>query len=137
MRDGQTLSKRLLQVAVSVGGLVPVGAGLAGASFGPSLVGGMSTWPISLDSHFDYLSGLLLGIGICFGSTIKNIEQKRVPFRMLTLIVMVGGLARLNSLICDGLPDRAMLFGLAMELIVTPCLAFWQYRVAKTYGITE
>jgi Domain of unknown function (DUF4345) len=45
--------------------------------------------------------------------------------------VFLGGLGRLYALFAVGVPDRAMLFGLTMELIVTPLLALWQTAVAR------
>jgi hypothetical protein len=69
--------------------------------------------------------------GSAFWSTIPAIEAKTVRFRLLTAIVFLGGLGRLYALFAVGVPDRAMLFGLTMELIVTPLLALWQTAVAR------
>ncbi len=88
----------------------------------------------SADSHFRYLSGLLLGIGIAFATTIPGIERHTTRFRVLTGIVVVGGAGRLMSLLLRGAPDAAMLAALAMELVVTPALALWQARVAGRYS---
>jgi hypothetical protein len=93
-----------------------------------SAIGGGS---VSLDSHYRYLSGLLLGIGLGFWTAIPNIEHEGHHFRLLAAIVVVGGLGRLWSLHAVGVPDGSMLFGLIMELAVTPLLAVWQYQVAK------
>lgn len=125
--------KRLLQRMVAIGGLVPVGAGLFGVLFGYALTGdrGMS---VSADSHFRYLSGLLLGVGLCFWSTIPNIEEKTTFFRFLTLIVVLGGVARLLGLWLTGIPSFAMLGGLFMELIFTPAMCLWQTRVANRHA---
>jgi hypothetical protein len=38
------------------------------------------TFEISSDSHLRYLSGLLLGIGLCFWSTVPRIEAKTARF---------------------------------------------------------
>jgi len=122
--------KRALQIAVALGGLVPVSAGLAGIILGPGMAGN-ATAPADLDSHFRYLSGLLLGIGLAFYSTIPGIERKGTLFRILTAIVFTGGLARLYGVVLDGWPGNPMIFGLAMELIITPLLCFWQALVAK------
>jgi hypothetical protein len=124
-------SKRILQAAVAIGGLVPVATGMAGIIDGPLMVAGMYNWPLSFDSHYRYLSGLLLGIGWCFWTMIPNIERNGIPFRMLAVIVVIGGCGRLWSLLAMGVPARPMLFGLGMELVVTPLLAFWQYRLSK------
>ena len=89
---------------------------------------------ISADSHFRYLSGLLLAIGLCFWRLVPTIEREGPAARMLAFIVVIGGLARLASLIGHGLPSLAMLGGLAMELVVTPLLCLWQMRVARMSG---
>lgn len=119
-----------MQIAVAAGGLVPVGAGLSGILLGPQMLGDV-TGPIALDSHYRYLSGLLLGIGFGFWSTIPKIEQQLERFQLLTAIVFIGGLARLWSLLSVGTPDHAMLFGLVMELVITPLLCFWQHRISR------
>ena len=125
--------KLLLQIAVAVGSLVPICAGAAGIIFGPAMVEAGAV-PLAADSHYRYLSGLLLGIGIAFASTIPAIEHRSARFRLLTAIVVIGGLGRLVSLLLRGYPDRPMLFALAMELVVTPALAFWQARVARRFS---
>ena len=121
--------RRALQVAVGFGSLVPISAGLAGVILGPGLVDGSGA--IDADSHFRYLSGLLLGIGLAYAASIPRIERRRGRFLLLTLIVMSGGFARLISVAVLGLPSAAMLAALAMELLVTPALAVWQARVAR------
>lgn len=120
---------RALQVAVLVLAFVPVAAGLAGAVFGigvfePAVLLGRDT-----DSTGRYLSGLLLAIGVAFWSTVPQIERQGIRFRLLTLIVLTGGLARLSGLLLIGPPSAPMLAGLAMELAVTPALALWRERV--------
>jgi Domain of unknown function (DUF4345) len=127
-------SKRLLQLAVAIGGLVPVGAGLAGILMGPGMVVEAAGPSLPLDSHFRYLSGLLLAIGLGFWSTIRDIERQGGRFRLLTAVVVLGGLGRLWSLMAMGMPDAPMLFGLFMELGVTPLLALWQFRLAHRGG---
>lgn len=122
--------RRLLQVAVALGGIVPFGAGLAGVLLGAGMVPDGLAAGISLDSHVRYLSGLLFAIGLAFWATIPRIEAYTPRFRLLTFIVFVGGLARLFGL-ARGVPSGGMLFGLGMELVVTPLLCLWQGRVAR------
>lgn len=124
------LEKRVLQIVVMVGSLVPIGAGAAGMIFGPRMTDGNFAGSADLDSHFRYLSGLLLAIGIGFASTVPAIETHSVRFRLLTGIVVVGGIGRLLSLLSVGPPSRAMIAALVMELVVTPGFALWQGRVA-------
>jgi len=121
--------RRLLQIVVAVASLIPISAGAIGVLLGPAMVH-VGFAPAAADSHYRYLSGLLLGIGCAFVSTVPRIELLGSRFRVLTGIVVIGGLARLVSLWVRGYPDLPMLFGLVMELCVTPALALWQCRVA-------
>jgi hypothetical protein len=121
----------VLRVVVAVSGIVPVAAGLAGIISGAAMLGGHPAANLTLDSHLRYLSGLLLAIGIGFWSTIPQIESQAPRFRLLTAIVVIGGLGRLYGILVEGLPPAPMLFGLAMELGVTPLLCWWQGRVAS------
>jgi hypothetical protein len=122
--------REALQRVVAVAATIPVASGLFGIVFGLGGVGGNSLSQISADSHFRYLSGLLTGIGILFWSCVPAIEAKSRLFRFLTLVVVLGGLARLLGLYLTGLPSAVMLGALAMELVVTPLLCLWQMRVA-------
>ena len=122
--------RRALQIAVAAGSLIPIGAGLAGVILGPAMIDAVGM-PIPADSHYRYLSGLLLGIGIGFATAIPAIERRTTRFRLLTAIVVIGGLGRLLSLLVRGVPDGPMLAALLMELAVTPALALWQSRVAR------
>ena len=124
------IEKRLLQAAVAVAAIVPVGAGSLG------VWKGAANEPAGFDSHFRYLSGLLLGIGLTFWSLIPGIERRTAVVRTLTLIVFLGGLCRLYSLIVRGDPG-AMHYALVMELIVTPALCLWQGRVATRCASAE
>jgi hypothetical protein len=125
------VEKRSLQLVVALGCLVPLGAGTAGVLLGPRMLGSSIAAPVDLDSHFRYLSGLLLAIGLGFASTIPRIEQRGDRFWLLTGIVVLGGAGRLVSLLSTGAASPAMTAALAMELLVTPGLALWQRRVAR------
>lgn len=124
--------KKLLQQAVAILAIIPVATGLYGVLFGQALTGDAVS--ISAESHFRYLSGLLLGIGLCFWSTLPSIELKTGRFRLLTLLVVIGGLSRLMGLALTGLPSLFMLGGLIVELIVAPVLCLWQTRIANRYA---
>lgn len=116
------LERRLLQVAVAIAGIVPVGAGAYG------VFGGLDRG--ADDSHVRYLSGLLLGIGLTFWAMIPGLERRGAVFRALAVIVVIGGLARLAGAFHTGL-TAAVVLPLVMELAVTPALALWRERVER------
>ena len=122
--------RRALQIAVALASLVPISAGAAGILLGAAMVGIVGA-SADADSHFRYLSGLLLGLGIVFLASVPRIERYGARFRLLCLLVVIGGLARLLSLCLRGHPSGAELFALAMELAATPGLVLWQARVAR------
>jgi hypothetical protein len=126
------MERRFLQIVVAIATLVPISAGAAGMLLGPRMLGADAVGSGGLDSHFRYLSGLLLGIGLGYLSTVRRIEVQGGRFLLLTGIVVTGGIGRLLSLLATGAQPRAMIAALGMELVVTPGLALWQYRVART-----
>jgi len=125
------IERLALQIAVALGSIVPIGAGGAGMLLGPRILGAAAVGSTDLDSHFRYLSGLLLAIGLGYASTIPRIEVHGGRFRLLTCLVVMGGVGRLLSLLWVGAASPAMGAALVMELVVTPCLAFWQFRVGR------
>ncbi len=128
----------VLRVVVVILGLVPVGAGVAGMLEGSAMTGGSGLGAgvaaAALDSHVRYLSGVLLAIGLGFWSTVPRIATTGPRFRLLTFLVVMGGLGRGLGVILHGLPPASMTFGLVMELAVTPLLCLWQTRVARLSG---
>lgn len=134
---GMNRERKLLQQSVAIVATLPVATGLYGVLFGQALTGDAVS--ISAESHFRFMSGLLLGIGLCFWSTLPRIEEKTGRFRLLTLLVVIGGLSRLIGLALTGLPSLFMIGGLIIELIVAPVLCLWQTRVAnrdaEEYGV--
>jgi hypothetical protein len=123
------LERRLLQLAIGVACLVPVTAGLTGIIQGSGMIKGVASGVVDFDSHFRYLSGLLLGVGIGFAASIPRVGARTPTFFVLGGIVIVGGLARMLSLLSDGMPSTGHLFGLAMELGVVPLLLLWQHNL--------
>ena len=69
-------------------------------------------------------------MGIGFYSCVSGIEEQGARFRLLSAIVVAGGVARLWSLAVVGPPSAGHLLGLAMELIAVPLLVLWQARLA-------
>ncbi|MFG5119343.1 DUF4345 domain-containing protein [Methylorubrum sp. POS3] len=122
--------RRTLQRTVALAAILPIAAGLYGVLFGIDGIGTNPAVNVSADSHFRYLSGLLTGIGFLFLTCVPGIEDKTTLFRFLTLVVVLGGLARLLGLALTGLLSVTMLAALVLELGVAPLLCLWQTRVA-------
>jgi hypothetical protein len=123
--------RRLLQAAVALAALVPILAGLRGVVLGLDTFGTHARLSLTGDSHVRYLSGLILAIGVGFWSAIPRIELRGARFRLLTCLVLIGGLARLYGIIALGGSTRGAIGALVMELGVTPALALWRERVER------
>jgi hypothetical protein len=125
--------RRLLQIAVTLACLVPLVMGSLSVIRGVTVIKGAPASP-DLDSHFRYLSGIFLALGIAFASCVLAIERRGERFRLLGAMVIAGGLARMLSWAMVGQPGYGHRFGLVMELGVVPLLMLWQARVAQRYG---
>jgi Domain of unknown function (DUF4345) len=123
--------RRLLQITVALLAVVPILTGLAGVLHGLEPLDAQASLSRDGDSHVHYLSGLLLAIGLGFWSTVPRIEAQGPRFRLLTVLVLVGGFARLYGVALAGLPAAAMVGGLMLELAVTPALALWRERLER------
>ena len=110
----------MLQLCVALAGLVAVSAGVWGVLNDLGGQGG------GLASHERYLSGLLLAIGLAFWSTLWDIEGKTGRFRLLTALVVVGGISRLMGVAMGDTLSWPIAGALAMELLVAPLLCLWQ-----------
>jgi hypothetical protein len=118
---------RALQLAIVLGALVPVYGGAMGVLHGANAFG---AWPgAAADSQVRYLSGLLLAIGLGYWACAPTIERRGREIRLLTMIVLIGGLSRLAGVFLAGDPGR-MWWTLGMELAVAPAIGLWQARVA-------
>ena len=125
------LWKLALQLVVAILAVIPVFAGLAGVWSGPGFVKLENPWPADLDSHFRFLSGVFVAVGIGWFSCIPEIENKTNRFRFLATLTFAGGLARLLPLFLVGPPSIGHLSGLCIELVVVPLLVFWQSVIRR------
>jgi hypothetical protein len=122
-----------LQVVVAIACLVPFSVAIPSVLHGATTLKGIhAPVPVDLDSHFRYLSGIFLMLGIGFASCVPGIERKGSRFRLLGAMVVTGGLARALSWAEVGAPSVGHQLGLCMELGVVPLLMLWQARVSRT-----
>ncbi|WP_292864925.1 DUF4345 domain-containing protein [Mesorhizobium sp.] len=127
----RTFGKTGLQLVVAVLAATPVLVGLEGILSGPEFLNVAAPWPVDLDSHFRFLSGFFLAVGIAWYSCIPHIETKTERFRLLAACTFAGGLARLFSLLTTGEPSAGHMAGLCVELFAVPALVWWQACVAN------
>ena len=117
------VERRALQVSIAILALLPVVGGLWGIADAQA-----GTWA---DSHHRYLSGLLLAIGLGYWTTVPEIETMMPRIKLLTALVVMGGISRLAGLALGDVPTLPVGAALAMELFVAPLLYLWQQRVTS------
>jgi Domain of unknown function (DUF4345) len=121
--------RRLLQLAVFLAASIAVVSGMAGALRGSVFFELSGT--ITGDSHARYFSGLLLGVGLTFWSTIPAIERNGSRLRILSFLVLCGGAARLCAIIIVGRPHAVAWLALLNETLVPILLCLWQIRISR------
>ena len=124
--SGQLAFFKIIVFALS---FVPIAAGLAGIINGPDLVS-IDNAPVKAQSHFRYLSGLLMAIGIGFLTILPAPVKNRNRFVLLTFIVITGGVARLTDLLINGWAGNIMTFALINEIIIVPLLCLWLLSIS-------
>ena len=130
MKQG-TFGKLELQVVIGMLAATPVLVGFEGILSGPDFLNVTAPWPVDLDSHFRFLSGFFLAVGIAWYTCIPGIETRTERFRLLAACTFAGGLARLFSLLTAGEPSLGHMAGICVELLAVPALVWWQGRVAN------
>lgn len=128
--------KRLLQAVIVLLCLSPLVIGGMGVALGPGQFGAAlrGEGAGDLASHYRYLSGIFLGVGLMALSCVPRIEAKGARFRWVVALVVCGGLARLYGIAVEGWPSAGHVAGLAIELGAVPLLGLWQARVARRFA---
>ena len=133
------MSRRLLQIAVSVAALNAILGGGVYLLFG---LGGLSLTGsnLSIDqtnpswSTIDYLlramAGIWLALGLMFAYIVPSIERYTAWFRFCCLAIFAMGVGRLFSISALGAGSNPV-FAMVLELLLPPLLVFWQSRVAN------
>lgn len=123
----------LLQMAVAIASLSPLVFGLKGVIEGPAMLAGVDPGQSAPDllSHYRYLSGLFVGLGLALLSCVPNIEVRTARFRWVAGAIVCGGLARLLGMALGDAPSTAHQVALGAELVLMPLLVLWQTRVAR------
>ncbi|CAF0966265.1 unnamed protein product [Rotaria sordida] len=119
-----------LKAAVGLSALVPISNGLLGIIKGPAMLEKAIRCTIPLDSHFRYLSGLPLAMGILLLRSLPNIEHDGSDLRRVTLLIFIGGLGRLWGLITSGYDTNTVIVTLS-ELFVLPLACIYQNHIQK------
>lgn len=122
-----------LQLVVGIISTIPIFVGLNGIFSGPSMLEKAYKYPVQVESHFRYLSGIAVGMGLLLLRSLPKIDRDGSDLRRVALLIFIGGLGRLWSLLALGLEFEFSLVMVTLtELLLFPFLCLWQNQVQKT-----
>lgn len=123
------MERIVLQIATAFGALVLLCIGMSGVLLGVQFLHGADN-PM-VDSYFRFMSAILVGIGGLYLASIPYIERHGIRYGILSLLIVLGGLAHFYAFLMRPVPSVGTLFGLFMELVFVPLLWLLQRRVAR------
>ncbi|MDX2273061.1 MAG: DUF4345 domain-containing protein [Cyanobacteriota bacterium] len=122
--------KRGLQIILAILSGIPIWVGLLG------ITQGLSRWlpdpsiTPDFDSHYRYITGYYLSLGMIGLWVIPRIEEHTSLFRIIGISVFLGGVGRVVSIWQVGIPSPMMLIFTGLELAF-PLLILWQAQIAR------
>jgi hypothetical protein len=127
------MSKRSLQIATAILGVVPFATGIVGMLGISDPIYGSLGLPKDalLDSNLRFFSGVWLGLGIAVFWLVPNIERQTVLFRALWGMIFIGGLGRLLSMLLIGSPPVPFIAFTVLEIVGAPIFVVWQSRISR------
>lgn len=125
------MNKRPLQIAMCALGVVPVVTGvLTMLGQGDPIYASAGLAPNAmLDNNLRFFGGLWLVLGLAVFWLVPRIEREVSLFRVLWLMIFVGGIGRLLSMFLMGPPPIPFIGFTALEVIGAPLFLWWHARL--------
>jgi len=83
------------------------------------------------DSHFRFLGGVWLGIGIVFLAGAFWLRRLRTVLIVLCGVIFIGGIFRFSAFDIGILLRFSVLPSLLAELILFPAIGYWLYKYVE------
>ncbi len=125
------MSRRGLQLLLTVLGLVAVTFGTLSALLGAVSVEGVVEAPASLDSELRYYAVWYVMAGVLVLRTVRRVEAETTLLRIVCAALFAGGAVRLLSIASVGTPHAAYLWLMGLELGLPVVIVPWQAAVAR------
>ena len=122
--------KRTLQVVLALLSLLPLAVGTFGFIYGAALFAPATGVTPRLDSQYRFVAAWDVGLALIVWWIIPQIERQTALFRLICMVVFVGGCGRIIAWLVVGSPGTAFLAVTGLELLI-PLLIPWQAKVAK------
>ena len=122
--------KRTLQVVLALLSLLPLAVGTCGFIYGAALFAPVAGVTPKLDSQYRFVAAWDVGLALIVWWIIPQIERQTALFRLICIVVFVGGCGRVLAWLVVGSPGTVFLVVTGLELLI-PLLIPWQAKVAK------
>jgi hypothetical protein len=122
--------KKGLQFTIAILSIIPILIGLLGITQGTTRWLSASSITPDFDSHYRYITGYYLSLGMLGLWMIPRIEQHTDLFRILCASVFMGGVGRSFSIAQVGIPNLSALMFTGLELCF-PLLLLWQAKIPR------
>ncbi|MFF5205668.1 DUF4345 domain-containing protein [Streptosporangium sp. NPDC000396] len=134
MEVATVLSRRALQTAVVLLGLVVLGTAVNDIAFGPAALPDHAQTQVNatLDSNYRFFAGVWFALGIVMLTLARRVEHSGPALRAVCGAVFLGGLARVLSLAVAGPPHPLFAAFIGVELLTPLVLVVWQSRLARS-----
>ncbi|MBK6793810.1 MAG: DUF4345 domain-containing protein [Anaerolineales bacterium] len=127
------MTRKLLQSFLVVLGLIPILTGMLTMLGIHDPILSSLNLPASalLDSELRFFGGLWLGLGLTVLATVRNLERHFELYRVLWLMIFLGGVGRLLSIFVIGLPPVPFIAFTMLEIIGAPLFLYWHWLLVK------
>ena len=125
------MNKKPLQITLYVLAAIPVLTGLITllGIYDPIYKGAGIPENALLDSNLRFFGGIWLVLGIALYLQIPKIEANTYVFRLLWVMIFVGGLGRLISMLALGMPPWPFIGFTLLEILGAPLMIIWQSKI--------
>jgi hypothetical protein len=125
------MNRSLLQVVLALLSLLPLVVGTFGFIYGAALLAPAAGVTPKLDSQYRFVAAWDVGLALIVWWIIPQIERQTTLFRLICMVVFVGGCGRVISWLVVGSPGTVFLVVTGLELLI-PLLIPWQARISRT-----
>jgi hypothetical protein len=122
--------KKGLQITLAILSVIPLVIGLLGITQGTARWLPTTSITPDFDSHYRYIAGYYLSLGMLGFWMIPKIEQHTELFRIVCASIFMGGVGRTVSIVRVGMPSLPMLMFTGLELCF-PLLLLWQAKISR------
>ncbi|NIZ91673.1 DUF4345 domain-containing protein [Kineococcus rubinsiae] len=128
------MGRRALVVVVGLLGAVPVGTGLLGVVGGLTIGPGPADAVRYFDSEYRFLNAVWVLVGLLLWWSLRRPGERALVTRLVLASFVLGGVARLVSVVATGWPATVFSAALAVELLLVPVVLVWHRRAFPAVG---